>query len=100
MTLILSVVAPDYALQVSDRLVSKRGLPHDPLANKSVVFKGPDGLLALGTPGPLFWTMFRPIRGSQTCCPAEGAQRALGQCNLEDFPCARWGPAYGTARAT
>ena len=51
MTLVLSVSCPAYALHVSDRLVSKGGKPHDPLANKTVVFRATDGLLVFGYTG-------------------------------------------------
>ena len=54
MTLILSAATPAYALHVGDRLVSRGGTPHDPLANKSVVFRADDGLLAFGYTGPAF----------------------------------------------
>lgn len=60
MTLVLSVSTPAYALHVSDRLVSKAGRPHDPLANKTVVFRATDGLLVFGYTGPAF------IRGVPT----------------------------------
>jgi hypothetical protein len=51
MTLVLSVATPAYGLQVSDRLVSKGGSPWDPLANKTVVFRATDGLVAFGYTG-------------------------------------------------
>jgi hypothetical protein len=51
MTLVLSVATPAYSLHVSDRLVSKGRMPHDPLANKSVVFRATDGLLVFGYTG-------------------------------------------------
>jgi hypothetical protein len=54
MTLVLNVATPAYSLHVSDRLVSKGGMPHDPLANKSVVFRATDGLLAFGYTGAAF----------------------------------------------
>jgi len=54
MTLVLTVATPVYSLHVSDRLVSKAGIPHDHLANKSVVFRANDGLLALGYTGAAF----------------------------------------------
>lgn len=54
MTLVLAVATPAYPLHVSDRLVSKGGMPHDPVANKSVVFRATDGLLAFGYTGPAF----------------------------------------------
>ncbi len=54
MTLVLSVATPAYALQVSDRLVSKGGKPHDPLANKTVVLGATDGLLVFGYTGLAF----------------------------------------------
>lgn len=54
MTLVLSVATPAYSLQVSDRLVSKGGEPFDPLANKSVVLRATDGLLAFGYTGLAF----------------------------------------------
>lgn len=54
MTLILSVATPAYALHVSDRLVSAGGKPFDPLANKTVVFRARDGLVAIGYTGMAF----------------------------------------------
>ena len=54
MTLVLSVATPAFGIHVSDRLVSKSGAPHDPLANKSVVFRATDGLIVLGYAGPAF----------------------------------------------
>jgi hypothetical protein len=54
MMLVLSVATPAYALHVSDRLVSKAGRPHDPLANKSVILRARDGLLAVGYTGAAF----------------------------------------------
>jgi hypothetical protein len=54
MTLVITVATPTYALHVSDRLVSKGGQPHDPLANKTVVFRATDGLLTFGYTGPAF----------------------------------------------
>lgn len=54
MTLVISVSTPAYALHVSDRLVSKGGRPHDPLANKTVVVRASDGLLVIGYTGLAF----------------------------------------------
>lgn len=54
MTLVISVSTPAYALHVSDRLVSKGGRPHDPLANKTVVVRANDGLLVIGYTGLAF----------------------------------------------
>jgi hypothetical protein len=54
MTLILSVSTPAYALHVGDRLVSRGGTPHDPLANKAVVFRASDGLVTVGYTGLAF----------------------------------------------
>jgi hypothetical protein len=51
-TLVLTVATPVYALHVSDRLVSKAGVRYDPLANKTVVLRATDGLLAFGYTGP------------------------------------------------
>lgn len=51
MTLVLSVATPVYALHVSDRVVSKGGAPYDALANKCVVLRATDGLLAFGYTG-------------------------------------------------
>lgn len=52
--MVISVATPVFALHVSDRLVSKQGKPYDALANKTVVFRATDGLLALGYTGPAF----------------------------------------------
>jgi hypothetical protein len=59
-TIILSVVAGDYAVQVSDRLLTQkvtntagvRYEPWDPTANKSIIVLGRDGLFAMGYSGP------------------------------------------------
>jgi hypothetical protein len=48
LTLVLHVATPVHALHVSDRLVSRAEIPHDPLANKTVVLRATDGLLAFG----------------------------------------------------
>lgn len=60
MTIILSVVTADYAVQVSDRLLTQkvtdnRGIhykPWDELTNKSVIVLGRDGLFAMAYSGP------------------------------------------------
>ena len=60
MTIILSVVTGDYAVQVSDRLLTERvtssaGVRYEPWdlsANKSVIVLGSDGLFAVGYSGP------------------------------------------------
>ena len=62
MTIILSVVTAEYAVQVSDRLLTQevpnragtpiRYDPWDPTANKSVVVLGRDGLFTMGYSGP------------------------------------------------
>jgi hypothetical protein len=61
-TIILSVVTAEYAVQVSDRLLTQevpnragtpiRYDPWDPTANKSVVVLGRDGLFTMGYSGP------------------------------------------------
>ena len=60
MTIILSVVTADYAVQVSDRLLTRKlttsaGVhyePWDEAANKSIIVLGRDGLFAMGYTGP------------------------------------------------
>ena len=62
MTIILSVVTAEYAVQVSDRLLTQevpnragtpiRYDPWDPTANKSVIVLGRDGLFTMGYSGP------------------------------------------------
>jgi hypothetical protein len=52
MTLVLAAAPPAYTLYVSDRLVSKGGAPHDPLASKTVALRATEGLAAFGTPAP------------------------------------------------
>jgi hypothetical protein len=57
-TIILSLVTADYALQVSDRLLSLKSAnqydPWDPASNKSVILLGHDGLITMGYSGPAF----------------------------------------------
>ncbi len=86
MTLVLSVATPAFSLQVSDRLVSKGGEPHDPLANKNVVLRATDGLLVFGYTGLAFldglptdtWIADRVSGGA---CAGTGGVMAYG-----DFP--------------
>ena len=52
MTLSFSLATPAYALHVSDRLVSRNRRPVDTVANKSIVLRATDGLVALGYSGP------------------------------------------------
>jgi hypothetical protein len=55
MTLILTIANPAFVLQVSDRLVTvKRGSAvgsHDPIANKTIVYRARDGLVSIGYSG-------------------------------------------------
>jgi hypothetical protein len=59
-TLVLSLLAPDFVLQVSDRLVSKRSQrvdlfeDHDVLANKTLVYLAPDGRFAISYSGAAY----------------------------------------------
>ena len=52
MTMVLGLLIRGYAFQVSDRLVTQAGggavRPFDPLANKTVIFRARDGILAIG----------------------------------------------------
>jgi hypothetical protein len=86
-TLVIAVATPSYSLHVSDRLVSKDGAPHDRLANKTVVFRATDGLLAFGYTGPAFieniptdtWLADALAEG---CC----SRGEVGAMSLGDFP--------------
>ena len=51
MTLILSVITPSFAAQVSDRLVTREGQPFDQLANKNLVYFAVDGVVSFGYSG-------------------------------------------------
>jgi hypothetical protein len=51
MTLILSQVSWRLAIQVGDRLVTKAGKSFDPIANKNILYIGPDGIISLGYTG-------------------------------------------------
>lgn len=51
MTLVLSLLTPHYALQVSDRLVTRSGSAFDPLANKSVIYHARDAIVTIGYSG-------------------------------------------------
>jgi hypothetical protein len=94
-TLVLAVATPTYSLHVSDRLVSKGGAPHDRLANKTVVFRATDGVLAFGYTGPAFidniptdtWLADALADG---CC----ASGEVGAMRLGDFPVATLVPRY------
>jgi hypothetical protein len=92
MTLVLAVATPAYALHVSDRLVSKGGAPHDPLANKTVVFRATDGLVAFGYTGPAFIegvptdTWLADAISGGCCVDDDGAMR------YGDFPVRDVGP--------
>ncbi len=51
MTLILSLASSWFTLQVSDRLVTQAGKQFDPIANKNILYIGPDGIISLGYTG-------------------------------------------------
>lgn len=53
-TLILSQVFWGYALQVSDRLVSDRGMPFNPVANKTVIYLARDGVMVMSYSGTAY----------------------------------------------
>jgi hypothetical protein len=88
-TLALSVATPAYSLQVGDRLVSKAGKPFDPLANKNVVLRATDGLLAFGYTGPAYldgiptdvWVADRISGGA---CAEIGGALAYGNFGVRD----------------
>ena len=67
MTIILSLVTGEYAVQVSDRLLTRKWTaprvryePWDEAANKSVIVLGRDGLFAMGYTGPVTSLAPRP----------------------------------------
>jgi len=76
-TIILSVVTADYAVQVSDRLLTRKlttsaGVhyePWDEAANKSVIVLGRDGLFAMGYTGPVTSLAPRPTIGLRNLLP-------------------------------
>ncbi len=51
MTLILSQASRWFTLQVGDRLVTQGSHPFDPIANKNVLYFGPDGIVSFGYTG-------------------------------------------------
>ena len=51
MTLILTARLPHFIIQASDRWVTKRGAAHDVEANKSIIYRGKDGILTLAYSG-------------------------------------------------
>ncbi|MBA4000161.1 hypothetical protein [Brevundimonas sp.] len=52
MTLILTAVTPHMVLHLSDRLVTRDGWKiHDPMSNKTVVYRAKDGFLVIGYAG-------------------------------------------------
>ncbi len=51
MTLHLTYLAPRFVLQVSDRLVTRGGSPHDPLANKNLLVMLRDAVVTVGYAG-------------------------------------------------
>jgi hypothetical protein len=75
-TIILSVVTAEYAVQVSDRLLTQevpnragtpiRYDPWDPTANKSVVVLGRDGLFTMGYSGPAHISAPRRTEGPES----------------------------------
>lgn len=54
MTLILSVITPFFAAQVSDRLVTRGAKPFNHYANKNVVYFAKDGIVSFGYSGPAY----------------------------------------------
>jgi hypothetical protein len=89
MTLVLSLATPAYLLHVSDRLVSRTGVPHDRLAHKTVVLRGTDGLLVFGCTGLAFVdgvptdTWIADVLSGRSCLGQDGALR-LGTFPVRD----------------
>jgi hypothetical protein len=54
MTLVLSQASWRFAVQVGDRLVTRKARPFDPFANKNVLYLGPDALISFGYTGPAY----------------------------------------------
>jgi hypothetical protein len=86
MTLVLSVATPTYVLHVSDRLVSKAGRPHDPLANKSVIFRAPDGLLVVGYTGAAFVGTVPTDTWIADALSGGSCRGEIGAVSYADFP--------------
>src|SRR4051794_23401448 len=108
MTLILSVAGPIGVVQVSDRLTSfvsgGRRRPHDPLANKTVLFLAKDAVAALSYTGKAYldgiptdqW-MAERIRGDcKRTHPARGTS-SFAECRCPHKPCL-WCRPYSTFR--
>jgi hypothetical protein len=89
-TLVLTVATPVYALHVSDRLVSKDGTPHNPLANKTVVLRATDGLLTFGYTGPAYIggvrtdTWIAEAVSGERCAEAAGGGMRMGAFSVRD----------------
>ncbi len=84
------MATPTYALHVSDRLVSAGGKPFDSLANKTVVFRATDGLVAIGYTGAAFidglptdsWIANELSQGAAS---EAGGFMSLGQFQVRDL---------------
>ena len=50
-TLVSTIVTPDYVVQASDRLLTKNGKPFDPIANKSVLYRAEDAIATISYSG-------------------------------------------------
>jgi hypothetical protein len=54
MTLITAQASHWFALQVSDRLLTRDGAEFDPFSNKNIVFEAPDALVSIGYTGDAY----------------------------------------------
>ena len=54
MTLILTLVTPQYVLQVSDRLVTRAGQEFDPASNKNLIYLAKNALVTIGYSGAAY----------------------------------------------
>lgn len=83
MTLVLSVITPHFAAQVSDRLVTRGARPFDYYANKNLVYFAADGVVSFGYSGPAYRGRHNAstddwIMGVLTGEPEPGAPRSHG----------------------
>jgi hypothetical protein len=83
MTLVLSVITPHFAAQVSDRLVSRGPEPYDHYANKNLLYFAADGVISFGYSGPAYRGKYNAptdqwIMGVLTGEPEPGVPRPRG----------------------
>jgi hypothetical protein len=86
MTLIISCVSWYGVHHVSDRMVSSQGKPFDPVANKSVLYVAPDGIMAMSYTGTAYLAGVATDRWIAESLAREKLEEGFGSGPAKSWP--------------